>query len=239
MPSQIERLEAHASHLLDEFIMLRERYAMLEPLLFDRSVVERRSAGKQARGFLTLRQSLFLTCVQDIAKLSSDKDARTPSIRNLVLALGDASLVSKLKERYAIWRIPVMHENDPAILEVLRQMETQEEAERRTEFDQHFHELNQVWSRLEASADLAAFCTIRDKLTAHTEIRLVADKYQLVDIANLGIKWGSLKSALSQMQRAVELIGFIVRRAGFAWDMLEEQLAEAANGFWGGNKQAS
>jgi hypothetical protein len=34
------------------------------------------------------------------------------------------------------------------------------------------------------------------------------------------------------MQRLVELIGFIVRNASFAWDMLDRQLREAARGFW-------
>jgi len=35
------------------------------------------------------------------------------------------------------------------------------------------------------------------------------------------------------MQRLVELIGFIVRNASFAWEMLDRQLTEAARGFWG------
>jgi hypothetical protein len=232
MPTQIEKWEAHASHLLDEFIRLRERYAMLDPMLFNQGVVASYGAGHRARGFLTLRQSLFLTCVQDIAKHCLDKDERTPSIRNIAGALEDRALTSLLRERYAIWRLPVHGEDDPAILEALRRMEAREEAERRQQFDEHLKELRNAWLALEASPDLASFCTIRDKLTAHTEIRFVADKYQLVDLKTLGIKWGALKALLTQMQHLVELIGIIVRNAGFAWDMLDEQLTEAATRFW-------
>ena len=80
MPTQIERLEGLASHLLDGFLALRERYALLEPMLFDSNVTANRGSGKQARGFSTLRHSLFLACVQDIAKLTTDADPKTPSV---------------------------------------------------------------------------------------------------------------------------------------------------------------
>src|SRR3990167_5880557 len=81
MPSQIEKLEAHASHFLDAFIRLTERYSLLDPMLFDSEVPKSRGSGAQARGFLTLRHSPFLSCAQDIAKLTLDSDKRTPSIK--------------------------------------------------------------------------------------------------------------------------------------------------------------
>jgi hypothetical protein len=232
MPTPLERWEAHASHLLDEFIKLRERYEMLDPMLFNQAVVATYGVGHRARGFLTLRQSLFMSCVQDIAKLCSDKDERTPSIRNIARALEDSTFTTILRERYAIWRLPVQAEDDPAILEALRRMEAREEAERREQFDEHLQEMRSAWAALAASPDLESFCTIRDKLTAHTEVRCVADKYQLLDLKTLGIRWGALRALIGQMQSLVELTGILVRNAGFAWDMLDEQLAQAATGFW-------
>lgn len=114
MPSQIEKLEAHASHLLDAFIRLRERYAILEPMLFDQEVVKVHGSGKQAHGFNILRHSLFLSCSQDIAKLSLDSDERTPSVRNIVAKLQDSELCKVLEDRYAIWVIPSAEdETDP------------------------------------------------------------------------------------------------------------------------------
>ena len=233
MPTQIERLEGLASHLLDGFLQLRERYAFLDPMLFDKDVVTKRGSAKQARGFRALRHSLFLSCVQDIAKYTTDADKRTPSIRNIVEALEDGALLGALKERYAIWRIPSAEkETDPEIVEALRRIEMREEAERRVQFDDHYHELRASWGRLLAMPALEGFRTIRDKLTAHTEIRFVADKYQPIDIGQLAIKWGDLKIAIVEMHVCIELIGLIVRNAGFAWDMLDEQLTEASRGFW-------
>lgn len=233
MPSQVEKLEAHAGHLLDAFIGLREKYAMLEPMLFDPDTNKNRGSRDQARGFQILRNSLFLSCAQDIAKLTLDGDKRTPSIRNLVSALDDSAVVAELEDRYAVWVIPsVEEETDPDIAAALRRMEERERVERRGQFREHMAELRALWAELSATAAITGFLTVRDKVSAHTEVRYVADKYQLVDIGTLGIKWGDLRLSIESMQRLVELIGLIVRNAGFAWDALDDQLSNASKRFW-------
>ena len=233
MPSQTARLEALASHLLDGFLQLRQRYALLEPMLFNPDVVKARGSGRQARGFLTLRYSLFLNCVQDVAKYTLDKDHRAPSIYNIVSQLEDSSLLTSLKERYARWQIPLAEEeSDPEVIEAIGRMEAREELERAAAFESHYQALLRSWNNLSSMPSVNAFKAIRDKITSHTEVRFVADKYQPVDIGKLGVKWGDLKDAILEMQESVEMIGLIVRNAGFAWDMFERQLIEAANGFW-------
>ena len=233
MPSQIEKLEAHASHLLDVFIGLRERYAMLEPMLFHADVPKLRGSGQQTRGFQILRHSLFLSCAQDIAKLSLDADKRTPSLRNLIDALTDADIRTKLRKRFSVWHIPsVEQETDLEIVAVLKRIEMREEAERRTQFDELYCQATEAWSALSTSPVLKAFLTIRDKLSAHTEVQYIVDKYQFVDIGTLGMKWGDMRETVELMQKLVELLGLLIRNADFAWDMLDEQLSRAASAFW-------
>ena len=94
MPPQAEKLKAHASHLLDAFIRLRERYSLLDPMLCDPDVPKLRGSSASARGFLTLRHSLFLTCAQDIAKLTLDSDKRTPCIKGLMASHGTCLICS-------------------------------------------------------------------------------------------------------------------------------------------------
>lgn len=234
MPSQIEKLEGFAGHLLDAFIGLREKYAMLDPMLFDPDTNMNRGSREQARGFQILRTSLFLSCAQDIAKLTLDADKRTPSIRNLVDALDQVELIAELEDRYAIWVVPsVESETDPEIAAALKRMEERERLERREQFRDHLVELRDLWVKLSTSHAMAGFLTVRDKVSAHTEVRFVADKYQLVDIGALGIKWRDLRASIESMQRLVELIGLIVRNAGFAWDSLDHQLSKASKSFWG------
>lgn len=233
MPSQAEKLEAHASHLLDAFIRLRECYAMLEPMLFDPEVPKQRGSGAQARGFLTLRHSLFLSCAQDIAKLALDSDKRTPSIKNLMAALEDIDLCYVLRDKYAAWVIPSIEtETDPEIIAALENIEHREQAARRDQFDEILAKAKRNWAALEVEPYLTGFLTIRDKVSAHTEVHLVADKYQFVDIGTLGIKWSDMRRAIESMQSLVEYLGLVIRNAGFAWEMLDEQLVKASNAFW-------
>lgn len=233
MPTQIQKLEAHAAHLLDAFIQLRERYAMLEPMLFSKTITHERGSGQQARGFSVLKHSLFLSCAQDIAKLTLDDDERTPSLSNLVRALTDETVQTVLRERFAIWKTPsIEEETEPEIIEALRRMEQREEAERRNQFDQLYCEATEIWAQLSTSKTLKAFRTVRDKVSAHTEVRFAIDKYQFVDVGTLGIKWGDLRATIERMQRLVEIVGLLIRNAGFAWDMLDDQLSKASEGFW-------
>lgn len=235
MPTRIEKLQAHSSLLLDSFIQLQERYALLEPMLFNVSVVKNKGSGKPARGFLILRHSLFLSCSQDIAKLTLDSDERTPSLFKLMRDLSDKSVRDKLRELFAIWEIPIF-EDDLEIQEALHRIELREEAERREQFDTLFCEATTIWTKISTSSAMHGFKTIRDKISAHTEIRFVADKYQFVDIGKLGIQWGEIGSTIHDMQKLIELTGLLIRNSNFAWDMLKDQLSQASQDFWGTEK---
>lgn len=207
---------------------------MLEPLLFDKAVSDKWGAGHAARGFNVLRHSLFIACAQDIAKISHDSDERTPCISRIVEWLKPEEVIAELREQYAVWKLPAIGDsNDPEVLEALRRIELKEEAGRRAQFDILLCELNESWASLSTSPELASFKKIRNKISAHTEIRHVADKYVCQDISSLGLKWGDLKRVIGQLQRQVECIGLLVRNAGFAWESLDHQLSSASESFWG------
>lgn len=79
MRERAQKLKAHTEQLLDLFLQLKENYAFLEPMLFDRDVVSTYGSGHKARGFNAIKFSLFYACAQDLAKLAFDSDRRTPS----------------------------------------------------------------------------------------------------------------------------------------------------------------
>ena len=232
MPTQIEKLEAYASHLLDAFILLRERYAVLAPMLFDTEVIDRHGSRERGRGFNILLNSLFLSCAQDIAKLAMDDDDRTPSIHNLVRAMTDEQLRATLRSRYINWANTPISEADPEVLAALTKMQVNDRRERGEHFDELYCEVSTLWAKLSTCSEMRAFLKIRDKVSAHTEIQFYGDKYQFVDISKLGLKWGDMRSMVETMQRIVELLGLLIRSAGFAWEMLDEQLDSASNEFW-------
>lgn len=233
MVTRIDKFKAYAEHLLDAFIELRQRYALLEPMLFNEAVAVGRGSGKRARGFKVLRHSLVLSCAQDIAKLTLDNDDRAASLARLVRVLSEDGLRRELQDQFADWVVPsIEEESDPEIVEALRRLDLAEAEERRVQFDALYCEAMGLWAKLSTSTTLIAFKTIRDKVSAHTEIRLSADKYRFVDIGTLGLTWKDFRETILEMQRLVELMGLLFRNTGFAWDYLEELLKEAATDFW-------
>ncbi len=235
MKNKIKKLEAHASHLLDGIIALKGKYAIFEPLIFNQDVITLYGNKERNRGFEIIKNTLFFSCAQDIAKFCMDSDAqkRTPSIKSLTNELTDTQLIAYLRENYATRAMPsVENETDPLVLEELRNFANTENIKRGGEFDHHLNELIFISNELFNSKLIVSFKTIRDKVSAHTESRLSKDEYQLVDISKLGIKWIDIKTIIDEMQRATALINFIIRRADFAWDNLDKQFTTASTDFW-------
>ncbi|MBW2477269.1 MAG: hypothetical protein JRE63_08120, partial [Deltaproteobacteria bacterium] len=204
MSNQIERLKSSAGHLLDAFLILRQTYAILEPMVLDENAFKLRGSGKQATGFKILRNVLSLSCAQDIAKLTLDADNRTPSIINFVTSLQCSSLREDLRKQFRGWQVPRYDkETDPAIIDALNQMEVRSQRDRSKDFDRLYSELEERWILLSECRSMGCFLTIKDKLTAHKEVCPVADKYQFVDVESLGLLWVDLKYAIDQMQRIV------------------------------------
>jgi hypothetical protein len=233
MPTQIEKIQAHSEHLLDAFLMLLERYAILAPMLFDEEICRQHGSGKKARGFEILRKSLFISCAQDIANLTLDHFNNSLSIKNLVDQLQDSNLVDELREMYSVWRTPSYeYEKDPSIISALKKMEEREQKNRMIEFDRLYAEMNEKWVLLSECRSMNAFSTIRKKISSHIEVKYVADKYQFVDLGHLGLVWGDLKYAIEQMQRLIELLQLLIRNSGMAWGLEKERIYKAGKEFW-------
>lgn len=235
MKNKIKKLEDHTNHLLDGVIVLKEKYAIFEPLIFNKNVIAAYGHKERNQGFGIIKNTLLFSCIQDIAKfcMDSDKDKRTPSIKSLTKELTDAQLIAYFRENYAIR--PMIYsedEKDPLVQEALRSIADHENIKRGNEFDHHLKNLKSISDKLFDSKLMNSFQIIRDKVTAHTESRLVNNEYKVVDINTLGIKWKDIKLIIEEMQKATDLINFIIRRAGYDWDNLEKQLATASTNFW-------
>lgn len=235
MSTQYAKTEANARHLLDGFIALKERYAFVHHMIFDQGLVAARGGGQRGRGFETLRRSLLLTCIQDIAKFTLDRDRRAPSLANIALSLADEVFRDELRERYSVLgsiRPDDDEFDDPAALKALNEIEARETQTRRLAFDDAYRQFTEQWAALKDSPTLLSASKVRDKVTAHTEIRFENEQYVPFDISTLGIKYGDIRIMIDQVQDLVRLVGLIVRSAGFDWEGLDEQLSNAVHQFW-------
>ncbi len=227
-----QKMESHAVHLLKGIVALKERYAILDPMLFDASVISMFKGTPAMRGFIILRNSLFLSCAQDVAKLATDSDGRAPSISKLMASL-DSELRDQWKESYSeahtVWE---EEDSCPEFIARSHELDAQETKEREAEFDTNYEQLIELWNAFSDSSELDAFRNIRDKVTAHTELRVKDGEYKPLDIADLGLNWGALKASIETMTQIVEEIRQLICRETYAWAMLDEMLSEAAISFW-------
>ncbi len=232
MPTQIEKLQAHTGHLLDGFITLRERYAMLRPMLHDKEVVKNKGSKKQYRGFIILRNVLFLSSCQLIANLCFDRDNKCPSISQIVEKLKNEALRKQLKEVYALPRRIISDNEDPDILEMWKQIEAEDQIKHRIEFDEFYNELLLLWANLKVSKSALSLAKIRNSVAAHYGVDLVDGEYKLFDIGSLNLKWDDILDTISAMQKIIDLINLIVRNAGYSWETLDEILSKTTNDYW-------
>jgi hypothetical protein len=227
-----ERLTGYAEHLLDIYLGLRGKYAVLEPMLFDRDTIDEWGTGRRGRGFQILTNTLLMSCVLDISKIALDSDDRSPSLSLLVDALDEEQVLAELKEEYAVWHLAPTVGEESEVIALLQNSERREEDERRQKFDLHVAELRERWGRLRDLEVLRSFRTVRDKLLAHTELHHDGSGYRQLDVATLGLKYGDLKRVITELEDLLELVGLVFRSASFDFSMLERQLAAARDAFW-------
>ncbi|MSM39510.1 MAG: hypothetical protein GJT30_07810 [Geobacter sp.] len=236
MNKQILKLQSHTDHLLSCLLGLKEKFAFLRPMLFDEETVQQYGNGDRFRGFESIKYSLFYGCAQDLARMTLDTTERTPSIAGIIASLqANPHLLRELRIMYSEWGygVPVNDSGDEEIKAALEQLHEREKEKRRQKFDAMCNELNTAWEAFKAKPSTKAFRIIRDRLTAHLELRRGEDGvYRPIDIATLGLTWGDLGESIRDVDKMVELLNAIVRNAGFVMEEFDEKLDEAVKGFW-------
>ena len=232
-PSRSEKIRGHGEHLLDLFVGLKGKYAVMRPIVFDQEVVGRVGAERAGHGLQILQNALALSCIQDIAKLTLDAGKKNPSVAGIVGPLEeDDSLRSEFRNSYAVWVVPKPETDDPEVHKALERMEEREERERREQFDGLIQDLVESWNQLRASDALTNFKTLRDKIIAHSDLYHDGQTYRLIDIGELGLQWGDIGRIMRSLERIVHLITMVTRGAHFDFQMLSENLEETAVALW-------
>ena len=225
-------MQGYAEQLLDSCIGLKEKYAMLNPVVRNESL-RNKFSGKRQRGLTIIRNILFLSCAIDIANICLESGQHAASINQFILFLADKKIINQLRETFADREIQQVSSNEIDIpTEILKAHHDKRKKMYLSTFDNNLSELNSLWSSFSQSGIPDSFKTIRDKIAAHVELRFDDGKYKQFDANKLDISWDNLDTAINTIQQLVELINNIVRRAGFAWDDLDEQLEKASLGFW-------
>lgn len=217
--------------LLTEFFQLKERYALLHPMLFDNRVEFQHDVLKRRRGFNTLQRSLFLSCCLDIYKLTVDKSGQV-CIAKCIADLDDGKLTRALRAHYVKVELEAYEgADDPVIAALDRSFAPDRAIKFGLDFDERRERMIEAWKLVKDELTFAKCCTVRNNLVAHTE--LAGAYFDPIDIRELGIDFNELKPAIDLMQELIEQLGGLIHNSGFAWEQLERIVTSAADDFWG------
>jgi len=231
MKQQVDKLVGHSEHLLDAFLGLRQKVALLFPMVRNESLIVKYSRGAGAEGFLILRYTLFCSCAQDLVKLTTDTDKRTPSVENLFSILQDVQVRNELRERYSAWCLP----REAGHNEIETELQAHEMARRgelAKKFDDLFRKVGDGWANFKVQPWLPGMQSLRDKHTAHLELRPTNHGYEPVGLEALNLKWGDVRDAVTRLEGLVLDLNVLSRQAGFMMDQATDQFDRAATAFW-------
>jgi len=217
--------------LLTEFLQLKERYALLHPMLFDNRVEFQHQVLKKRRGFDTLQRSLFLSCCLDIFKLTLDRSSDACMSKS-ISDLDDGKLNAALKAHYIAVELKTYEDDEDPLVDAIDRSLA---ADRAVEFGRAYDERREIvieaWGQVKQGATFAKCHHIRHNLVAHT--RLAGAYFDPIDIRALGIEFNELKQAIDLMQSLIEGLGGLIHSSGFAWERFDQNLTGAADDFWG------
>jgi hypothetical protein len=229
---RIAKIEAHAEVILTLFLGLKERVALLKPMLHDKKCVAQFGAPK-GRGFNVLRLNLFLSSIKDAVNLLADQDHRTPSIKGIVASLQDQGVRIELARRLiAKEEFAINEEYSAAERESRLNRKAVLNSKQWVEAENKWSALAEEYNTLQNSVIFKRMRITRDKVSAHSETVYSNGEYKLFEISELGVEWRDVENSCEQLQPSVALISAIVRHTHFAWPSFENMISRSASNFW-------
>src|ERR1017187_8751334 len=98
---RIAKLEAEVDSLLTLTLTAYERFLFLRPMMVNQHLNDRIESEGKSLGFERLRNWLYWALVQELIKICSDNDPRTPCIAKLRNQLEDEETLKALEDKYS------------------------------------------------------------------------------------------------------------------------------------------
>ena len=227
----ITKLEGHVDHLFTGYLNAVAEYRLVAPMLYDKATTEHFGRGDRAPGYLAIRYALYRHVVQECWKLACDTDKRSPSIVNIIASLRQPGVREILRDRYSHRRIPIADGVDADTRQILERMEEANDGKRAAEFDALWRHVEDLWAIFLAAPFRKGIATLRDKVTAHTELRLIDGKYERVDLTDT-VKFGDERLFLEGIKDIVTNLILLVRQSSFDWAQFDEYASRSAKAYW-------
>jgi hypothetical protein len=217
MNERIAKLEAEVEAVFDLTIRAYARFIFLRPMLADQKLHDRIGNEAKAIGFQQLRSWLYWGLVQELAKICSDKDPRSPSIMRLARKLKASELRKRLEAK------------------CLKNNREMGEERVRASFNEAYEDFQKRAKEMLSSHSVGGYKTIRDKLISHNELRLSRlsiTGYDFFDVKESKLKYGDERRLLEALVVLIDQLLLIVRNVDFSWESFFRNEERVAHDFW-------
>jgi hypothetical protein len=214
MNERITKLESEVEALFNLTIRAYARFIFLRPMLANQELHDRISKEAKGIGFRQLRDWLYWALVQELTKICSDNDPRSPSIAALTRKLKDTQLRRQLEEK------------------CVRNNREMGEARIRASFKDAYLDYSRRAEELLSSHSVGAYKTIRDKLISHNELQSSANGYNFFNVKDAKLKYGDERGLLETLQVLIDHLLLLVRNIDFSWDSFFRNEEKVARDFW-------
>lgn len=234
MNQDLKKLTGHTDQLLGCYLGFRRKYALLAPLAHDLDIKKQYGSGQRHPGFEVLRHTLFADCVQTLVNLAFDKHEQTPSVAKIVARLEDSKLRASLRSKYAQWKLPRENGSGTGVEIGLQAIEQERRDELAAQFDDAYKRMLTTWQKFSSLACMPSFRVIRNKITAHLELKQTPTGYELKGPALVNATGSDLRTAVELLEQIVDDLTLVVRGVGFMMEDAAEQFDEEGRQFWQG-----
>jgi hypothetical protein len=211
----IAKLESEVDSLLTLTLTAYERFLFLRPMMVHKGLNERIESEGKRLGFERLRNWLYWALVQELIKICSDNDRRTPCIANFRKQLRDKKTLSGLEDKYST--------NNKAMFS---------EEDLRSEFRSIYSGFQQRSDEMLSSNATSGYKKIRDKLISHNELQKSESGYSFFDVRLTGIKFGDEWRLLQTVRSLVDDLMSLIRNTDFGWQRSLDPATKIVCHYW-------
>lgn len=181
-----------------------------------------------------LRITMFFDLVRELAAISLDKDARSPSIRNVLRLLESTELVEALKADY-IKPLPITWINDvdadsKAFWEEKRKEE--QVSENLKKFNGHLKTARDTYAALIQVDLYRRIKDTRNKMVAHYEMRKDGEIPRIFGPSDIELKWNDVEKYYEEIKPIILELQLLISNEGYAIDLYRENHDMVSNDFW-------
>jgi hypothetical protein len=233
---QIQKLKGHAVAFVDELEWIIQSFAVAEPMIKNKALLDKVIQHKSTMGFRVLRRSVGRYCIIGLTRLTYDKGSKNPTARNLIndltcLCTGADGLRKQLKVNFARPVRPgVVPGYPPTELDIKlsEEIDQLEVAENQQLFEDYISRLEEHWKWF--SEHESKFIEFRNKRVAHLEVTKYEDRYGPTEIEP--VEWDLAVEALGRLIQVAGYVSAILENAGSDWNQTLWFAKKDAQDFW-------